>query len=57
MTKMIKLVNNNFKTAIINMLEDLKEKHNLMKRETKYFYIYKTQIELEYNIQNKKFIG
>lgn len=40
MTKMIKLVNNNFKTAITNMLKDLKGKHNLMKRETENISIF-----------------
>lgn len=48
MTKMTKLVNNNFKKAIITMFKDLKGKGELFKkRNRRYNYIYETQIGLE----------
>lgn len=51
MKKMIKLVNSNIKTAITNMLKDLKGKHKLdEKRNRSYINLNKTQVELEYNI-------
>lgn len=50
MTKMTKLVSNNLETAIINMLKDFKGKHSDKKRNRKYCCVYKTLIELEYNI-------
>lgn len=50
MTKMTKLVSNNFKTATINMLKDFKGKHSHKKRNRKYCCVYKILLELEYNI-------
>lgn len=61
--EMIELADKNFKTATTNML-DLKEIINIIKRETKDFYIFKKKNQMEilevkkYTIpKNRKFTG